>query len=58
MKNKRNHRDPGEGKHRFCDPGACNFCIDQGGGNFFCKLHLNIKKSKTYFFSFFKMIKC
>ena len=29
--------DPGESKHRFCDPGACHCCEDQGGGNFYCR---------------------
>lgn len=29
--------DPGESKHRFCDPGACNGCEDLGGGNFYCR---------------------
>lgn len=24
-------------KHRFCDPGACHCCEDQGGGNFYCR---------------------
>lgn len=36
-KHKRIKRDPGESKHRFCDPGACHCCEDQGGGNFFCR---------------------
>lgn len=29
--------DPGESKHRFCDPGACDGCEDLGGGNFHCR---------------------
>lgn len=47
MKKKHNQRDPGESKHRFCDPGACNQCINQGGGNFLCKLH-NVQVVKDW----------
>ena len=28
---------PADSKHRFCDPGACHFCEDRGGGNFYCR---------------------
>lgn len=36
-KHRRGNYDPGESKHRFCDPGACHCCEDRGGGNFYCR---------------------
>ena len=32
-------QDKYDKKHRFCDPGACNFCVDQGNGDFYCDKH-------------------
>jgi hypothetical protein len=37
-KNTRPKFDP-DHKHRFCDPGACHCCENQGGGNFFCRAY-------------------
>lgn len=35
---KRNNYDP-DRKQRFCDPGACDFCIYLGEGDFQCDRH-------------------
>ena len=34
-KNQRKPNDP-DRKHRFCDPGACDYCEYYGDGDFFC----------------------
>lgn len=37
-KNNKNSYDLDK-KQRFCDPGACNFCVYLGEGDFMCDKH-------------------
>lgn len=34
-------------KPRFCDPGMCSKCVDEGAGNFYCSEH-NVMVSENW----------